>query len=81
MARPALGVLLEYGDVVDGFEGGETPMEAGILGQVTQPTPDLQPIRRVERVAPEQPHAAGVRGEDRGEDPQQCRLSGTVRSE
>ncbi len=85
---PHLGVpgvpvrpLLEGSQVVDEAERREPPWVAALLRQVAQAAPDLGPLRRHPRVAPQDPAAALAGGQHRGERTQQGGLAGTVRPE
>ena len=60
VAGPAVGPLLEDGDVVDELEGGELAVEARLLGQVAEPAPHGEPAVAVDGSRPSTSTRAGV---------------------
>ena len=75
---PAVGVLLEDRDVVDELEGREGAVELGRLGQVAEPTADLDALVGDRGVAAEQPQRALVGGQHGAEHAEQRGLARPV---
>ena len=73
--RPSVRETVQRGQEVQVFEHAETSVQHGLVRH--EPDPAANP-RDAEGILPADPHPALGRAQDRGQDAQQRRLSGTV---